>query len=454
MKYMEVIDDIDLDISRRINLNQGIMYQILPLYEKDNKVYVAFSKRTKEGEELLKFLFRSELCYIMFSSEEVELLINIILDYKYKEIEETVMKSAIFKNASDIHFEPTYTGLNIRFRINGDLILVKKIKLNEYEKLLSRLKLKGKMDITEKRKPQDGEMLFLVESKNYNCRLSTIPVSYGEKLVIRIMYENKYKAQLSELNFSKNQIKNIKSIINKRNGLIIINGPTGSGKSSTLYTILNYLSSQGKGINITTIEDPVEVQVKNINQMSLNEKMGITFKEGLKHIMRQDPDVIMVGEIRDTETAMIAVRAALTGHLVLSTLHSSDGYEVYLRLQEMGVLEYLLRDALVGIISQRLIKVLCTECKGQDEVKIIEGKETHVYKRNGCKLCSGTGYVKRSLVSAVHYIDKDFKKKINEENNLEELLSNKEMKLTLNYLIKTGDIDYEQYIDFLIGEEL
>lgn len=454
MKYMEVVEEIDLEVARKINLSQGLLYEVLPLYKKQNKVYIAENKSNKDSHDLLRFLFREEICYKKFEIYDIKKLISIVLDYDYKEIENTLIKKAILSNASDIHFEPFSEGVNIRFRINGELQLIKRIKKNEYERLLSRIKLQGKMDITERKKPQDGKLNFAIDIKIHNCRLSTIPVCTGEKLVIRVMYEDKYKSNLSELNFNYHQIEKIEKIINKKGGLVIINGPTGSGKSSTLYTVLEYLRIKNKGINITTLEDPIEVTLKNINQMSLDEKFGITFSEGLKHILRQDPDIIMIGEIRDKDTAKIAVRASLTGHLVLSTLHSLNGSEVYLRLIEMGVTDYLLRDALIGIISQRLVRILCPKCKKELKYKKVQDKDTLLYKRVGCDYCIGTGYIKRSLVSAVHFIGKDLKDKMRYGKNLEEALSNTEMKENLYILLAKGEIDYNQYLDFLEGEEL
>lgn len=250
--------------------------------------------------------------------------------------------------------------------------------MKNIKKLLSKIKVCGNMDITEKRRPQDGKSLIKVNGKNYDLRLSTIPIIYGEKLVIRILYGEIFNYNISSLNLNVNQMKKLKKIIALKNGLVIINGPTGSGKSSSLYCILKEINK--KDINITTLEDPVEVIIKGVNQVSLNRKANITFATGLRSILRQDPDVLMIGEIRDEETANMAVTASLTGHKVYSTIHTKTPQEVYFRLEDMGVKQYLIKDSLIGIVSQRLIRVFCDNCKKEDIKFIFKGNEMINYK--------------------------------------------------------------------------
>ena len=246
-------------------------------------------------------------------------------------------------------------------RIDGKLSIYTKILHLEYQKLISKIKVLGNMDITEKRRPQDGKASMEVDNKNYDLRLSTITIIYGEKLVIRILYNDVFNHKLDELNMTNIQRNKLKKIISINNGLVLINGPTGSGKSTTLYSILNEINN--KEVNITTLEDPIEVFIEGVNQVSLNKKAGITFASGLKSILRQDPDILMIGEIRDEETADIAVKASLTGHKVYSTIHTKTPKDVYFRLEDMGIKSYLIKDSLVGIISQRLIRILCNQCK-------------------------------------------------------------------------------------------
>lgn len=446
------IEDIDLNLARKIPLNQAKEYSVLPLYEKENKIHIATSNNGEIGKELLSFLLEKELVFINIDTKELMRLINGVLDYGHDNMEEKIFKEAVSLGASDIHYEPVNKGLNIRFRINGSLILVRKLILSEYGKIVSRLKVKSNMDIAEKRIPQDGKLFMNCDNEVYNCRLSTIPVVDGEKLVLRILYEDKYLSDISELNFTEEQQKTLKKIIALNSGLVIVNGPTGSGKSTTLYTILNYI--KGNHINITTLEDPIEVTMEGINQINLSTKKGITFSTGLRSILRQDPDVVMVGEIRDEETAKMAVRASITGHKVYSTIHTKSPREVLLRLEEMGVNGYLVRAALGGIISQRLIRILCKRCRKKiGEIKL-KNNIIDIYTKQGCDKCNGIGYGGRGLVSSVNYIDRDTREKIKSIYSDESLLSNEQMIIVIHSLLKKGSIDYYDYLNFIQGEEL
>lgn len=445
-----LIKDIDLNLARKISLSEAKRLRILPVKEMEDKIYVVTSTEQEEGKDFLKFLFGKKIEYIKIKEDELQYIMDLILNFKEDTLEEDIFKDAIKNKASDIHFEPIKDIVNIRFRINGDLILVRKIKFNEYLKITSRLKVKSNLDITEKRRPQDGKLFINFNDKIYNCRISTVPVVNGEKIVVRILYNDKYLSSLEELNFSKEQQEIINKIVRLKNGLIIVNGPTGSGKSTTLYSILNKIKNEN--INIETLEDPIEVCMDGLNQINLNEKIGITFESGLRSMLRQDPDVIMVGEIRDETTAKMAIRAAITGHKVYSTIHTKSPREVILRLEEMGCKRYLIKDALAGIISQRLIKILCKDCK--KEIKESSKKKYKLYKKCGCSKCNNSGYTGRTLVSAVYYIGKNEKERI--ENIHEDInsLSNNQMIKILENLLEKGEIDYYDYLDFLEGEEL
>jgi type IV pilus assembly protein PilB len=242
-------------------------------------------------------------------------------------------------------------------------------------------------------------------------------------------------------------MKKIKEIINISNGLVVVNGPTGSGKSTTLYTILQEINTED--VNITTLEDPVEVIIEGVNQIALNKTIDLNFAEALRSTLRQDPDIIMVGEIRDDETALISATASLTGHKVYSTIHTKTPREVFFRLEDMGVKNYIIKDSLVGIISQRLIRVLCSDCKVLEGKIECEGKIFNVYKKLGCSKCNFTGYRGRALVAAIHHMDKELKRKLRNLNDDDTLLSNNEMIDNLKELLKDGLISYKDYNTFL-----
>lgn len=447
-----LIDKIDIRVARKLSINQAKEYGILPIYEDEKNVYIAATETpNNEITDILSFLFNKKIKLIYREKDEILELIQNMLNFKIEDIEVVIFEEAIACNASDIHYEPEENGLNIRFRINGSLTLVRKLSLEDYQKISSRLKIKAGMDITEKRRPQDGKFFMWCKDKKYNCRLSTVPVIYGEKIVLRILYSDRFLTPIEDLQFTREQQETLSRIIRLKNGLVLVNGPTGSGKSTTLYTILNEIKDDD--INISTLEDPVEVTMKGINQVNLNYKIGLTFVEGLRSLLRQDPNVIMVGEIRDEETAKMAVRSAITGHKVYSTIHTKSPREVYLRLEEMGVKGYLIKDALVGIISQRLIKLLC-KCKEEIGVIDLDGESIEIYKKCGCNICNNSGYIGRQLIASVYHIDKKLKGEISKIYEKEDLLSNCQMVSSLRDLLLKGVIDYYDYLSILEGEEL
>ncbi|MBY6809557.1 GspE/PulE family protein [Clostridium botulinum] len=401
-----------------------------------------------EAEEYLRFIYNNKIILKEISKQNYDYLRDIIFKVEDEDIESTLIYNAILRNASDIHFEPCEKEVDIRYRINGGLILVHKMLLSEYLILASKIKLKANMDISERRKPQDGKILINYDHNNYDLRVSSIPVVYGEKIVIRILYSENFNYKLEDLYYSKEKIELIKKIMSLKKGLVLVNGPTGSGKSTTLYTILKEINIED--INITTLEDPVEAIIPNINQMSLNKKLDINFSNGLKNILRQDPDVIMVGEVRDEETAAMSVRASITGHKVYTTIHTSTPREVFLRLEDMGIKPYLLKDSIVGIISQRLIKVLCENCKKEDNKNTYKGIK--LYKSASCSKCNYSGYESRKLISSVYFIDKEY-----DEIDIYKdkyCLSNIGMKDDLEKLLENGQISYENYVKFMEGEGL
>ncbi|MBE6054154.1 MAG: type II/IV secretion system protein [Clostridium sartagoforme] len=433
-------------------MKKSIEKCILPVKLEGDKVLILSNKPLLENKDEIEFIFNKKLNVIEMESEYIQdLIFKVFLGTK-ENLLELILNSAINNRASDIHFEPHREDVVIRFRIDGVLIVYTKVDLKEYQKLLSKIKILGNMDITEKRKPQDGKAYIKISESNYDLRLSTIPIIYGEKLVVRILYGEIFEHDISKINMSEFQREKLNKMVSTKHGLILINGPTGSGKSTTLYSILKVINK--KDINITTLEDPIEIQIEGINQVSLNRKANITFATGLRSILRQDPDILMIGEIRDEETANLAITAALTGHKVYSTIHTKTPKEVYYRLEDMGVKSYLIKDSLVGIISQRLIRTLCPRCKKIDKDIKLNGETVSIYKASACNYCNYTGYKGRKSVSSVVYIDDKMKKAIS--NIFQEIseFSNFEMIVNLNYLLEEGFISYEDYNVFLLEEDL
>jgi len=340
----------------------------------------------------------------------------------------TLLQEAVEMGASDIHIEPMEDRVRVRFRIDGVLQEHCDIASNLFQSLLARYKIMSQMDIAERRIPQDGKLSLVIGAEEFDFRISTLPNIYGEKIVIRVYNTLGDKMTVSKLTTNKSDETKIRNLINSPNGIILLTGPTGSGKTTTLYAFLKELNTVG--VNIQTVEDPVENQVEGVNQLQVNPKTGLTFASALRSILRQDPDVVMVGEIRDEETAHIAVQAAITGHLVLSTLHTNDATTTIPRLVDMGVEPYLVADSLMGSISQRLMRKLCPHCKKEHRVTDHEGKllgikpGTIVYEPGGCNRCNGTGYSGRVAVFEILSMAQNVREAIDERkfgyNELEE----------------------------------
>lgn len=325
------------------------------------------------------------------------------------QITEHLINKAILKKASDIHIEPYAEGVLIRYRIDGVLFEEISIPLNIYGSVSTRLKIMCDMDISEKRIPQDGKFQHTFGGREYDLRISSLPTMYGEKFVIRILYKSSNFCSLTGISLREKELNLIKKMIKASHGIILVTGPTGSGKSTTLYAMLNELNNREK--NITTIEDPVEYRMPGINQVNVNPKAKITFASGLRSILRQDPDIIMIGEIRDEETAAIAIRAAITGHLVITTLHTNDAIGAIPRLIEMGVERYLLADCLIGVVAQRLVRKICIKCSEEYDPSEVEKNILNLdygrklFKGGGCVKCSNSGYNGRRAVCEVLMVD-------------------------------------------------
>lgn len=354
------------------------------------------------------------------------------------EIANEILLSAVHKNASDIHFDPTKEELIIRFRIDGELFDYGVIPAKYKRNMISRLKMIASMNIMETRLPQDGAIKTKIGDRILDLRVSSLPCNVGEKVVIRVLDYSKSMQGLEHLGFSPDAYKKIQKMISVPNGIILVTGATGSGKSTTVYSILQKLNTED--VNIITVEDPIEMDIRGINQVQVNSDIGLTFANVLRSILRQDPDIIMIGEIRDDETARIAVRASITGHIVLSTLHTNNSLNTIERLTDMNVERYLLGSALTGVISQRLARRVCPKCKKLRETseyernifKTVLNKEvnsTYEANREGCDECSN-GYRERIAILEVLLLNQEIKDAITSGSD----------KKVLRNLVYTGDV--------------
>ena len=316
-----------------------------------------------------------------------------------------IIEGGVRQRASDIHIEALESKVRVRYRIDGALKEVMNYEIGIMPAITARIKIIGGMDIAEKRKPQDGRITIVVDRKEFDVRVSVLPTVFGEKTVMRLTSKDGLTKPKAGLGFSEEEIEVFDGILSNPHGIILVTGPTGSGKSTTLYTSLSELNKEE--VNIITVEDPVEANINGINQVQVNVKAEMTFAAALRSILRQDPDIIMVGEMRDTETAEIAIRAAITGHLVLSTLHTNDAASTVTRLVDMGVEAYMVATSLIGIVAQRLTKTLCPECKKPrmstpEEEKLMGiDHSVMIYDAGGCPKCKNTGYNGRTAIHEI-----------------------------------------------------
>jgi len=325
---------------------------------------------------------------------------------------DSVIEEAVNRRASDIHIEPAETSVRLRYRIDGILYPVATFPIDVKNSVSSRIKIMAGMDIAEKRVPQDGRFQHRHGERQFDIRVSSFPTIYGEKVVLRLLDRNGPLLKLQQLGFSGRLLEKIQVLLKRSFGMVLVTGPTGSGKTTTMYALLGELNSAEK--NIITFEDPVEYMLEGINQTSVNPRAGLTFPIGLRSILRQDPDIIMVGEIRDLETAQIAVRAANTGHLLLSTLHTNDASSALTRLVDMGIEPYLVASSVSGILSQRLVRKICRQCIQEVQIppyapqrrllKIDDTEEFTAFAGTGCKACGYTGYYGRVAIGEVLFL--------------------------------------------------
>ena len=326
-----------------------------------------------------------------------------------------IIANGVAQRASDIHFDPQETDFRVRYRVDGQLRTERSLPKHMQNMLSARVKIMGGLNITENRVPQDGRIKTTVNFKPIDIRLSTLPTIYGEKIVMRILDLSNAATDVDKLGLNPDNEQLFRKMIARPNGIMLITGPTGSGKSTTLYAALSHLNKER--VNIITVEDPVEYQLEGINQIQVKEEVGLTFAAGLRSILRQDPDIVMIGEIRDLETAEIATRASLTGHLVLSTLHTNSAVESISRLNDMGIEPFLISSSLVGVVAQRLVRRVCRDC-GQTVAATDREKEIFaevgmtietVNRGRGCPACSHTGYRGRIAIHEILPIDRTIK---------------------------------------------
>lgn len=456
------IRDIDISYMAKITKEMAYNMKLVSFREEDN--VIKFYAADKVDKNYLSLLYKKQIEIIKASEEEIVEILDRIYGSESDEGDKEqfikkqlniLISKAIELEVSDIHIEPQKKYVIIRFRKDGMLFIYKKIQFSDYQNITIRIKLLANMDIADKLRAQDGKMIYQGVKDEYDLRVSTIPSIYGEKIVMRILYKNQELINLNKLNFTENQLIQIQKLIKLKHGMVLINGPTGSGKSTTLYSILKEINNDN--INITTIEDPVEFCISGITQININEKAGLTFASGLRHLLRQDPDVILLGEIRDEEAARIAIRAAITGHKVFSTIHTNTPKEVFYRLLDMGIEKYLLLQAINGIISQRLIRKLCNKCKTpynlSDFEKISLGfkENNNIFGPVGCSYCNHTGYSGRTMVSEVLVVNGELKEKFRKNEDLSDSIE-ESMLDNCKALVENGITSIEEYLNLKQSE--
>lgn len=419
-----MVDPLDIIAKDDIRITTGMEIDVVISAQQDiaraiNRYYDSSEKAERAVEE-----FQSQAGEFEDDEEEEDADVT---NAPMVRLVNTIIAQAVRSKASDIHIEPLEKNVRIRYRIDGELREVMAPTKQTHSAIVTRIKIMGKMNISEKRIPQDGRVETIIEGFPIDMRISVLPTVYGEKVVIRLLDRSALVTRKEDLGFTEWNLSQLDKIMKVPEGIILVTGPTGSGKTTTLYAMLKELNKESK--NIITVEDPVEYRLDGINQVQVNVKAGLTFANGLRSILRQDPDIIMVGEIRDAETAEIAVRAAITGHVVLSTIHTNDTASTISRLEDMGIESYLVSSAVVGIIAQRLVKKLCLKCKTTheatpDELKILRlplDRKLEISKAKGCNSCNHTGYSGRTAIHEVLTVDREIRNMISTEKGIDDI---------------------------------
>ncbi|MEP0813400.1 MAG: Flp pilus assembly complex ATPase component TadA [bacterium] len=420
--YVIMADPLDYSVIQSLELATDAIIQPLIGVEEDIKkvIYENFGAK-QTAEQLIADM--EDIDTKVKDEEEAD-----VNDAPVVKLVNSILENAIREKASDIHIEPEEKGTVVRLRIDGRLHKAMSIPKQIQNAVISRLKIMGRMDIAEKRIPQDGKIKTKMDNRPIDIRVNTLPTVWGEKLVMRILDKSRALVPLEQLGLREDERTKIMTLIERPNGIILVTGPTGSGKSTTLYSVLSKIASPE--INVTTVEDPVEYQMDGINQVNTNPKAGMTFASVLRSLLRQDPDVIMVGEIRDKETAEIAVQASLTGHLVISTIHTNDAPSTISRLFHMGIEPFLVSAALVGVVAQRLLRRICEECKvavdpTPEHKKLIapyiKDQSVQIFKGKGCKVCHDTGYKGRMGIYEIMMVTPELRELIIERANTDQV---------------------------------
>lgn len=445
------INDIAVDIVRGIPINYAKTQEVLPFKEEQERVVVLTTNPINhKALEDLRVKFGKRIHPLATTSSRIQDAINRVYEKSTAALEgldeiegeevdlddpvidllesgdddapviklvNTLLFRAVKEKASDIHVEPYERDMVVRFRIDGVLFDIFKPPKKLQNAITSRIKVMGNLNIAEKRLPQDGRIPLKLAGKDIDVRLSSVPTAFGERLVLRLQDRSNVVLELEQLGFSQDSLQKLDGILEKTYGIMLVTGPTGSGKSTTLYAALSKINKPD--INIITVEDPVEQRIHGIGQIQVNSKIGLTFASGLRSILRQDPDVVMIGEIRDLETAEIAINASLTGHLVLSTLHTNDTAGAFPRLIDMGCEPFLIATSVLAIVAQRLVRVLCPHCKEGHvptdvELRSLELTREQVrgaliHKAVGCNHCNQKGYIGRSVIQELMLINDDIR---------------------------------------------
>jgi len=433
----EVIDALRVALSVDIKVFSG-----------DGKViedYISryYSQDTQDINKFIENIDGNEFDHATEAGEDVGYLKDLASEAPIIKLVNMLISRAVESRASDIHVEPFEDDLKVRYRIDGVLHNVETIPKKLQAALISRLKLMAKLNIAERRLPQDGRIRIRVSDKEIDLRVSTIPIIYGESVVMRILDKEGIVIDLDRLGFPEEILLPFKKLIAKPNGIVLVTGPTGSGKTTTLYGALDKINLPDR--KIITVEDPVEYQLKGLNQIQVKPQIGLNFENTLRHIVRQDPDVIMIGEIRDLQTAEIAVQSALTGHLVFSTLHTNDAPSAITRLLDLGVESFLLSSTIRGILAQRLVRVLCLHCREKDTSSIsLEelapfgvGADVDLYRGKGCDQCAHTGYRGRTGIYELLVVDDDIRRLILKNADANELRA-AAIRLGMKTLLENG----------------
>jgi general secretion pathway protein E len=454
INYMKDIpvNDIPVDLIRNIPINFAKKHDVLPLREEANQVFILTTNPLNQKIlDDLRVLFKKRTVPVMTTKNRLIDGINRVYekstaalqgldaieeeDYDLDEpivdlleageddapvikLVNTLMFRAVKEKASDIHVEPYEKDMVVRFRIDGNLYDIFKPPKKLQNAITSRIKVMGNLNIAEKRLPQDGRIPLKVGGKDIDIRLNSVPTAFGERLVMRLQDRSNVILQLEQLGFSEDSLDKLyNDLLQRSYGILLVTGPTGSGKSTTLYACLSRLNTPG--VNILTVEDPVEQRIHGIGQVQVNAKIGLTFASGLRAFLRQDPDIIMIGEIRDLETTELAVQASLTGHLVFSTLHANDAAGAFPRLLDMGCEPFLIATSLLGVVSQRLVRVLCPHCKqtysptdfemvslGLSREQVGAGR---IYRAVGCDNCNQKGYLGRTIIQELMMVNEEMR---------------------------------------------